>query len=73
MVVDGGGGGGVSSDYSTTIMVVLLLGLWLLLGCGNDYFKNWQIDGSVKISRELIITGFCAEKILVNYYIYKYI
>ena len=54
-------------------MIVLLLGLWLLLGCGNDYFKNWQIDGSVKISRELIITGFCAEKILVNYYIYKYI
>jgi len=45
----------------------------LLLGCDNDYLKNWQIDGSVKISRKLIINGFCAEKNLVNYYIDKYI
>ena len=51
----------------TTVMIVLLL------GCDNDYLKNWQIDGSVKISRKLIINGFCAEKNLVNYYIDKYI
>ena len=36
-MVDGSGGGfqRLLSPNQTTVMVVLLLGLWLLLGCGN--------------------------------------
>ena len=44
-----GGGGGSQRLLSlnpTTVLVVLLLGLWLLLGCDNSYYKGIVLKNS---------------------------
>ena len=46
----------------TTVLVVLLLGLWLLLGCDNSYYKgivlkNSKSKGDTKIFFQGIVTA----------------
>ena len=43
VVVVGGGSQQLLSHNPTTVMVVLLLGLWLLLGCDNNFTKRDEI------------------------------